>query len=253
MAEATIVSESPKTRLDLATILKVHGYDINQAADEVVRILNLEEDKIHSAYSLMSKVLFNFRKSKKSIESLDGEWWSASIPWIPVKPKSTQSFISVSGCEVESGVILVPNVERRKSIDNIQVRSKKIRFDQTGILTSIRVYISYSSHVISLFDLLLKECVLNLPVPHFYPLTLKLKHGLDGSGSHSSPGLLSALNIDRSSYIVFMVSPIQVIDRFGNVLWENRHPNSCFSNQPVALICQKETIDTDRIEQVTKP
>ncbi|KAI6655663.1 hypothetical protein LOD99_1803 [Oopsacas minuta] len=41
-----------------------------------------------------------------------------------------------------------------------------------------------------------------------------------------------------------MVSPLQVIDRFGNVLWENRHPNSCFSNQPVALTCQKETIDT---------
>ncbi|KAI6653118.1 hypothetical protein LOD99_3954 [Oopsacas minuta] len=121
MAEATIVSESLKTRLDLAIILKVHDNDINQAADEVVRILNLEQDKRHSVYFLMSKVSFNFRKSKKSIESLDGEWWSASIPWIPVKPKSTQSSLSVSGCDVESGVILVPNVERRKSIDDIQL------------------------------------------------------------------------------------------------------------------------------------
>ncbi|KAI6655336.1 hypothetical protein LOD99_2171 [Oopsacas minuta] len=69
----------------------------------------------------MSKVWYNFRKSKKSIESLNGEWWSASIPWIPVKPKRTQSFPSVSGCDVESGVILVPNVERRKSIDDIQL------------------------------------------------------------------------------------------------------------------------------------
>ncbi|KAI6646853.1 hypothetical protein LOD99_9122 [Oopsacas minuta] len=138
MAEATIVSESPKTRLDLAIISKVHDYDINQATDEVVRILNLEEDKRHSVYSLMSKVSHNFRKSKKSIESLDGEWWSASIPWMLVKPKSTQSSLSVSGCDVESGPILVPNVERRKSIDDIQVRSKKIRLDQTGILTSIR-------------------------------------------------------------------------------------------------------------------
>ena len=50
--------------------------------------------------------------------------------------------------------------------------------------------------------------------------------------------------MDRTNYIVFMVSPLQILDRFGNVLWENRHPNSCFSNQPVALICQKETIDT---------
>ncbi|KAI6655735.1 hypothetical protein LOD99_1877 [Oopsacas minuta] len=122
MAEATIVSESPKTRLDFAIILKEHDYDINQAADEVVRILDLEEDKRHSVYSLI----------------LDGEWWSARIPWILVKPKSTQSSLFVSGCDVESGVILVPNVEKRKSIDDIQVRSKKIRLDQTGILTSIR-------------------------------------------------------------------------------------------------------------------
>ena len=41
-----------------------------------------------------------------------------------------------------------------------------------------------------------------------------------------------------------MVSPLKVSDRFGNVLWENRHPNSPFSNQPVALICQKENIDS---------
>ncbi|KAI6648395.1 hypothetical protein LOD99_8185 [Oopsacas minuta] len=116
----------------------VHDYDINQTADGVVRILNLEEDKRHSVYSLKSKVSHNFRKSKKSIESLDGEWWSASISWIPVKPKSTQSFPSVSGCDVESGIILVPNVERRKSIDDIQVGSKKIRSDRTGILTWIR-------------------------------------------------------------------------------------------------------------------
>ncbi|KAI6652467.1 hypothetical protein LOD99_7481 [Oopsacas minuta] len=75
MAEAIIVSESPKTRLDLAIILKVHDYDINQAADEVVGILNLEEDKRHSVYSLMSKVPYNFRKSKKSNESLDGNRW----------------------------------------------------------------------------------------------------------------------------------------------------------------------------------
>ncbi|KAI6648993.1 hypothetical protein LOD99_6876 [Oopsacas minuta] len=109
MAEAKILSESQKTRLYLAIILKAHDYDVNQAADQVVRLLNLEEGKRHSVYSLMSKVSSNVRKSKKSIESLD-----------------------------ETGDILVPNVERNKSIDDIQVHSKKIRFDQTGILTAIR-------------------------------------------------------------------------------------------------------------------
>ena len=41
-----------------------------------------------------------------------------------------------------------------------------------------------------------------------------------------------------------MVSTLKVSDRFGNVLWENRHPNSPFSIQPVALICRKEIIDS---------
>ena len=55
---------------------------------------------------------------------------------------------------------------------------------------------------------------------------------------------MSGVNIDRSNFIVFMVSPLKVSDRFGNILWENKHPNSCFSNQPIDLISQKETIDS---------
>ena len=31
-----------------------------------------------------------------------------------------------------------PNIERRKPLDDLQIRSKKIRFDQIGILSSIR-------------------------------------------------------------------------------------------------------------------
>ena len=90
----------------------------------------------------------------------------------------------------------------------------------------------------------MENCHLYLPAPQLYPLNFKIKHGLYGSGNHSSSNLLSNLNIDRSHFIIFMVSPLKVSDRFGNVLWENRHPNSPFSNQPVALICQKENIDS---------
>ena len=88
------------------------------------------------------------------------------------------------------------------------------------------------------------NCSLNIPAPHFYRLNFEIKHGLDGSGNHSAPNLMSEVNLDCSNFIVFMVSPLQISDRFGNIIWENRHPNSCFSNQPVALICEKETIDS---------
>ena len=108
----------------------------------------------------------------------------------------------------------------------------------------IGLNISYLSHVTTLFDRILKDCHISIPAPHFYPLDFIIKHGLDGSGNHSSSNLMSGVNIGRSNFIVFMVSPLKVFDRFGNILWENKHPNSCFSNQPIALISQKETIDS---------
>ena len=113
-----------------------------------------------------------------------------------------------------------------------------------NVINPIGLFISYESHVLNLLNRILHNCSLNIPAPHFYPLNFEIKHGLDGSGNHSAPNLMSEVNLDRSNFIVFMVSPLQISDRFVNILWENRHPNSCFSNQPVALICEKETIDS---------
>ena len=348
----------PKTRLDLAKILSGNNFDVNLSVDQILRALNLEDDKRHSVLSLLGKISINIKKSKKSVDNLNGDWWEVEIPWNTVIETNDhdQSSLQDPASSIDCNFKLDPNIERRKHFDEIQLRSKKIRLDQTGILSSIRqlanlekisviryvalllylvateeigfksvaniawkiynsetlqsvtnivspekstflayhlklgkgkwrelkyylqseglvlstwekireirssivptfnwypnvsnpigVYISYLSHVTNLFDRLLRECPLNFPAPHFYPLNFIIKHGLDGSGSHSSPHLMSEVNMDRSNYIVFMVSPLQILDRFGNVLWENRHPNSCFSNQPVALICQKETIDT---------
>ena len=41
-----------------------------------------------------------------------------------------------------------------------------------------------------------------------------------------------------------MESPLQILDRIREYPFENQHPNSYFSNQPIAPICQKETIDS---------
>ena len=46
----------------------------------------------------------------------------------------------ISSCTVSfaSDIKLEPNIERRNPLDELQMRSKKIRLDQTGILSSIR-------------------------------------------------------------------------------------------------------------------
>ena len=84
----------------------------------------------------------------------------------------------------------------------------------------IGLNISYLSHISTLFDRILSDCHISIPAPHFHPLDFIIKQGLDGSGNHPSSNLMSDVNIDTSNFIVFMVSPLKGLDRFGNILWE---------------------------------
>ena len=59
------------------------------------------------------------------------------IPWTTAITES-QPLILPDTVFFASDIKLEPNIKRRKSIDELQMRSKKIRLDQTGILSSIR-------------------------------------------------------------------------------------------------------------------
>ena len=127
----------PKTRLDLAKLLKQHDFDVTLAVNEVQRILQLDNDKRKSIFSLYSEINDNLKKNKKSFDHLNDAWWNAEIPWVPTRMKENQPSI-VSGTPLANPCTLNPDVERRKPLDEIQLRSKKFRLDQTGILGSIR-------------------------------------------------------------------------------------------------------------------
>ncbi|KAI6650778.1 hypothetical protein LOD99_7829 [Oopsacas minuta] len=71
-----------------------------------------------------------------------------------------------------------------------------------------------------------------------------VKHGVDGLESHSVPNLRSQIARDRSHFLLFMVSPLELKDYQGNFIWSNQYPNSRFSNQPIALLSQKENIES---------
>ena len=113
MAEKHII---PKTRLDLADILKANSSDISQAAREIVKTLGLEEDMFRNVYAQLRKVNEQLKKARKSIDSLEGDWWHKPIPWTPAE----ENTIDVSSSKQ-------PSSKRRKSLDDITSRKQLLR------------------------------------------------------------------------------------------------------------------------------
>ena len=127
----------PKTRLELAKLLRDRNSDPQVAGDEIVRVYQLSNDKRNSVLSLFSRISDNLKKSKRSVVHVTGDWWNVEIPWTTAIKKSRPSLLPDT-VSFASDIKLEPNIERRKPLDELQMRSKKIRLDQTGILSSIR-------------------------------------------------------------------------------------------------------------------
>ena len=64
----------PQTRLDLSEILK-------KLAQEIVKILGLEYEKYKSVCAQLVKVNEQLKISRKSLDTLNGDWWDTPIPW----------------------------------------------------------------------------------------------------------------------------------------------------------------------------
>ena len=119
----------PITRLDLAKLMKVHGLNVHLAVDDVMRLHHLKYDKRKSLSSLLVK---NLSRILAAIGCVEIPWKSASIDL----QQSAVLLDTENYGDFDFKVEL--NIERRKPLDEIQVRSKKIRLDQTGIPSSIR-------------------------------------------------------------------------------------------------------------------
>ena len=77
MAEGPIL----KTRRDFAQILTQNEFNIAVTASKVLEMLNFDEKKLVPITSLLSKIKTNIKRSKKSVDSLNSEWWNHEIPW----------------------------------------------------------------------------------------------------------------------------------------------------------------------------
>ena len=129
MAESDII---PHTRLDLAEILHRHDSDIPTAAQEIVKILGLEQEKYKSVCTQLAKVNEQHKKSRKFLDVLKEEWWDTPIPWSPTfKPQ--KKIISQGKQIIEIDI----SQEIRKPLS--QLTSKGLRRRLSPLLNLIEV------------------------------------------------------------------------------------------------------------------
>ena len=70
----------PRNRRDFVHILKNNEFNIPEAVNEVIALLNIEEELTDSFTSYIILVQSNFKKAKKSLDQLNNEWWTSQIP-----------------------------------------------------------------------------------------------------------------------------------------------------------------------------
>ena len=71
----------PRNRRDFAFILKKNEFNIPEAVNEVITLFNIEEELTNSVTSYIRIVQPNLKKSKKSVDQSNSEWWTSEIPW----------------------------------------------------------------------------------------------------------------------------------------------------------------------------
>ena len=69
-----------------------------------------------NVYAQLRKVNEQLKKARKSIDSLEGDWWHKPIPWTSVE----ENTIDVSSSKQ-------PSSKRRKSLDDITSRKQLLR------------------------------------------------------------------------------------------------------------------------------
>ena len=74
-------AQFPQSRSEIACILTQNEYGILATVNEVIDSLNIEDDLRQYVTSYVKIVLASMKKSKKSLENLNNEWWTAKIPW----------------------------------------------------------------------------------------------------------------------------------------------------------------------------
>ena len=73
----------PKTKRDFAKIFRDNSYNIMKPLFQLEDYLELDTEKRNTLKSILQRIRENSKRSKKSIDLLDGEWWNHSLDFEP--------------------------------------------------------------------------------------------------------------------------------------------------------------------------
>ena len=75
-----------------------------------------------------------------------------------------------------------------------------------------------------------------------YPLRIRVSGGIDGSGSHRIyQQARPHPDFSTKNFILFAFRVCSILNKDGNCIWKNLHPNSTFSMRPIAIVALQES------------
>ena len=120
----------PKTRLDLAKILKSNDYNVNQTVSDLGHLLDLNESKKDNLHATLRRIRDTVRKAKKSFNSLDVDWWNSEISLEPQPTKLSISLPDITNTVEKS-------LHHRKNIDELSLKQQRSRL--SSVLEAIKL------------------------------------------------------------------------------------------------------------------
>ena len=124
MAECSLI---PKTRRDFAKILRDNSYNISKTLSQLEEYFELDTEKRNILQSILQRIRENSKRSNKSIDLLDGEWWNHSLDFEPKVKKRSDSLpvnISVSSSSESKAQKFV---HHRKNIEDVSLKQQRLR------------------------------------------------------------------------------------------------------------------------------
>ena len=125
----------PKTRRDIAKFLKENDYNILKTLYQLEDFFELDKGKRNSLQSMLQRIRENSKKSKKSIDTLIGDWWDYSLNFEPNSKK--RCVLLPVEVAVSSVIETKATVSHRKHIDDISWKQQRSRL--SSVLEAIQV------------------------------------------------------------------------------------------------------------------
>ena len=132
MAECSLI---PKTRRDFAKFLRDNSYNIMKTLSQLEDNFELDHEKRNTLQSMLQRIRDNSKRSKKSIDLLDGEWWDHSLDF-ETKLKKRRVSLPVE-LSVSSASESKTPVHHRKNINYVSLKQQRLRL--SSVLEAIRI------------------------------------------------------------------------------------------------------------------